>query len=517
MVTDSVEQTTQTLVNNQTKKSTAMKHWINYSALVLSLGMGACSSEDTLVENSKLSNKITQIVAKMGTLQTDSTSSRTTINMGEFESDFISLVWADKDTIGIYPTSGDQLSFPITDGIGTNTCTFNGGGWALKTSSSYTAYSPFNRANYYNDVEKLPVSMLGQKQKGNGNSAHIGKYDLQIAKGETPDNGKISFDFEHQVCFIRMDLTAPIAETWKSITLKSDGEFTTEAIMDLTKDTPVITPTSTTNSVTLELEDVTTTADNLGITAYMVVLPVDLREKTLDVILTDSKGNVHYIEAEVAHNYRNFKSGFARWIKAAYQSEIDGVYKDGTAYIAKTGNLKSILNDDYLNITSLKITGSINGTDISCLRQMLGGSEFSEPERGKLKTLDLSEATIVEGGNWYYNISTSSNDECYTSNNKVGEYMFYGCTNLKNIILPNNITSIGLSAFRSCEYLTSINIPYSVLSIGNYAFEECYLKEITIPRGSIGIGAFKECYNLTTVTIGDEVTSIEEKAFYDCI
>ena len=495
-----------------------MKHWIHYSALMLSLSIGACSSENAIVEELHSNNEIKEIVANMGALQTEETSSRTTVNMGEFESDLISLVWADKDTIGIYPATGDQLSFPITDGIGTNTCTFNGGGWALKTSTSYTAYSPFNRANYYNDVTKLPVSMLGQKQVGNGSSAHIGKYDLQIAKGETPENGKITFDFEHQVCFIRMDLTTPVAGTWKSITLKSDADFTTEATMDLTQDVPVITPTSTANSVTLELDDVTTTDDNLSITAYMVVLPVDLKEKTLDVVLTNSKGSVYYIEAEIAHNYRNFKPGFARWIKAAYPSEIDGIYKDGTAYIAKAGNLKGILGDDYLNMTSLKIVGSINGTDIKFIREMAGRDiDYNETE-GKLTDLDLSEATIVEGGEGYYKSGLAPTAVYrYTSNNVVGDLMFYGC-DLQNIVLPNGVTSIGYEAF-SYNSITSIKLPDGITSIGENAFSNCTsLSTVEFPANlkSIGCGAFANCSSLTQVELPSGITSISTSAFVNC-
>lgn len=515
-----------------------MKHWIHYSALMLSLSIGACSSEDAIVEKLHSNNEIKEIVANMGALQTEETSSRTTVNMGVFESDLISLVWAEKDTIGIYPATGDQLSFPITDGIGTNTCTFNGGGWALKTSTSYTAYSPFNRANYYNDVTKLPVSMLGQKQVGNGSSAHIGKYDLQIAKGETPDNGKITFDFEHQVCFIRMDLTAPVAGTWKSITLKSDADFTTEATMDLTQDVPVITPKSTANSVTLELENVTTTDDDLTITAYMVVLPIDLSEKTLEVELLDSNGNVHYVEAEVAFNRRNFRPGYARWIKAAYEADVNGVYKNGVAYIAKAGNLKSILGDDYLNMTSLKIVGSINGTDIKCIREMAGRDINENETEGKLTDLDLSEATIVEGGDGYFKNLLGY---IYTSNNVVGDCMFYRCHNLENIVLPNGITSIGVYAFSStslrtvefpanlksiggsvfayCSSLANIKLPDGITSIGEYAFSNCTsLSTVEFPANlkSIGCGAFVNCSSLTQVELPSGITSISTSAFINC-
>ena len=59
---------------------------------------------------------------------------------------------------------------------------------------------------------------------------------------------------------------------------------------------------------------------------------------------------------------------------------------------------------------------------------------------------------------------------------------FYN-TNIKNIDIPNSVTSIGDWAFKGCSNLKSITIPNSVTSIGNYAFDGCSsLNEIIIPR-----------------------------------
>lgn len=134
--------------------------------------------------------------------------------------------------------------------------------------------------------------------------------------------------------------------------------------------------------------------------------------------------------------------------------------------LKEAGSLKKQLGDDYLKIVSLKVVGSINGDDIYYLRKMLGGSNFSQADWGKLTTLDLSEALIVEGGEWYY-------DKYYSSDNVIGDYMFCGCTNLRNIVLPDNITMVGESAFRDCSALKSIIIPDNVASIGKFAFYSC--------------------------------------------
>ena len=73
-------------------------------------------------------------------------------------------------------------------------------------------------------------------------------------------------------------------------------------------------------------------------------------------------------------------------------------------------------------------------------------------------------------------------------------------SNVKNIVVPNSVTSIGNSAFYGCSSLTQIEIPTSVTSIGDDAFHNCSsLSQIEIPSSvtSIGRAAFSGCSNLT--------------------
>ena len=57
----------------------------------------------------------------------------------------------------------------------------------------------------------------------------------------------------------------------------------------------------------------------------------------------------------------------------------------------------------------------------------------------------------------------------------IGDYAFQGCSSLTRVTFGDNskLTSIGEYAFNGCEVLTSIKIPDSVTSIGNYAFRGC--------------------------------------------
>ena len=60
----------------------------------------------------------------------------------------------------------------------------------------------------------------------------------------------------------------------------------------------------------------------------------------------------------------------------------------------------------------------------------------------------------------------------------IGDMAFDGCSNLKEIEIPNGIETIGSTAFRNCA-LTSLVIPESVKSIDGYAFNNCkHLMEV---------------------------------------
>ena len=184
-----------------------------------------------------------------------------------------------------------------------------------------------------------------------------------------------------------------------------------------------------------------------------------------------------------------------------------------TTQVDEAGNLPSKISasEKYL-ITNLKIVGKINGTDLKFIREMAGCDYNREKTDGKLSILDLSEAKIVAGGDAYVWFSK----DYYTSNDKLGDYAFFGCSGLTRLTLPSSVTEIGESAFQDCRGLTSLTLPSSVTSIGRYAFKGCSgLTSLTLPSGvtSIGWGAFEACSGLTSLTIPSSVTSIGEYAF----
>ena len=176
----------------------------------------------------------------------------------------------------------------------------------------------------------------------------------------------------------------------------------------------------------------------------------------------------------------------------------------------KAGTLKNTIDPIsaslYKKLTKLTVAGPINGDDIYYLRQM-----FDEYEYERLNTLDLSKASIVDGG---------SKDTYTTSNDEIGRNMFSNFSELSIITLPDNAISIGSYAFDNCSKLRTVYMGEEVTSIGASAFLMCSnLSTISIGKGviSIGEGCFRGCSSLSTFTIPDNVTSIGSLAFYECL
>lgn len=175
--------------------------------------------------------------------------------------------------------------------------------------------------------------------------------------------------------------------------------------------------------------------------------------------------------------------------------------------LSEAGTLKekiSTIGTD--NIQSLKISGPLNGTDISYLRQLCGyaSSSFTTPI---VEVLDMSEAEIVNGGDAYYTelITGNPNDEVkyFTENHVLGDYIFSGCVWLKEFILPVSTTHIGKACFNSDQRLLSVIIPEGVKRIERRAFYYCInLQEIVLPSTllSIDAQAFEYCTSLNKVT-----------------
>ena len=121
----------------------------------------------------------------------------------------------------------------------------------------------------------------------------------------------------------------------------------------------------------------------------------------------------------------------------------------------------------------------------------------------------------------------------------IGDKTFSGCSGLTSINIHDGVTHIGAYAFENCSSLASIDIPSRVTSIGDEAFSGCYFTEESFINNSsltdddnwgatlcdeetndgllIKNNAIVKCRPwATSVTIPEGVTSIASSAFFEC-
>ena len=124
----------------------------------------------------------------------------------------------------------------------------------------------------------------------------------------------------------------------------------------------------------------------------------------------------------------------------------------------------------------------------------------------------------------------------------IGDGIFYACSHLKSVKLPQNITVIPKQMFEACKSIETIRIPEGVKIIRESAFKDCSLlesiylpetltqidesvfngcsslKSIQIPSSLsvINNASFRKCTSITNITIPENVQEIDDYAFEGC-
>ena len=96
---------------------------------------------------------------------------------------------------------------------------------------------------------------------------------------------------------------------------------------------------------------------------------------------------------------------------------------------------------------------------------------------------------------------------------------FLGCSSLKSVSLPDSITSMDTEIFSGCTSLSSVKLPNKCVNITSSTFEGCTsLTEITLPDTvtTIQDHAFKNCTALKTINWSKSITDIQSYAFENC-
>ena len=156
------------------------------------------------------------------------------------------------------------------------------------------------------------------------------------------------------------------------------------------------------------------------------------------------------------------------------------------------------------NLTSVTIPNSVTS---------IGNQAFSGCSgRTAVHITDLASWCYISFGDNTYNYGAAE----YSNPLSYAHHLYLNGEEVKDLVIPNSVTSIDRRAFYGCENLTSVTIPNSVTSIGIQAFYGCSgLTSVTIPNSvtSIGDEAFRGCQSLTSINIPNSVTSIGSRVF----
>lgn len=102
---------------------------------------------------------------------------------------------------------------------------------------------------------------------------------------------------------------------------------------------------------------------------------------------------------------------------------------------------------------------------------------------------------------------------------EIGEAVFYNHEEIREVRLPDKLVKIGRRAFYHCLNLQKIEFPAKLEEIGSEAFWGAHIKDIVLPENvkSIGESCFACCNYLTNLRICSNILKAGNKAFYRCI
>ena len=176
------------------------------------------------------------------------------------------------------------------------------------------------------------------------------------------------------------------------------------------------------------------------------------------------------------------------WGRYKVRERGDIITKTKKIHIDQAGTLSNILDSDTARkLTDVVITGELNLNDFLYLRQAAGCLDIRGKDvvlcDGVLQNLDLSNAKLIDDGNYYYDFVRIYKDKDgawhYTlldeeasigDNGKSFQGLFACLYGLDTVRLPTSLTTIGRFAFYDDSYLFTVEIPESVTEIDSYAF-----------------------------------------------
>lgn len=200
---------------------------------------------------------------------------------------------------------------------------------------------------------------------------------------------------------------------------------------------------------------------------------------------------------------------------SAHQSQFyKGVYYSWTKNDTNDGViLLSAWNTaGFPEVIELPATREIDGKELPVVG--LGADIFNIRSNGTVRNVIVPDTVTTIGEGVF---ESCKNLESIVLSKRLQEIYrgaFHNCTKLKSIVLPNTMRKIGISAFEGCSSLSSVTLGTGLREIGMWAFKDCpSLKSITIPANVTNIGGTLKVFGNTPVTVYGYSGSEAEKKY----
>ena len=138
--------------------------------------------------------------------------------------------------------------------------------------------------------------------------------------------------------------------------------------------------------------------------------------------------------------------------------------------------MEYIVNDDQKTCTvtgtrdyanwALNIPEEIDGYIVTGIAD----GAFKESD---MRLVILPDTIETIGEYAFYKCQSLSHMKLPQNVSVIGDYAFYGCTSWKNAIIPSSAHTIGVAAYAACFAIEEINVPASLINIGDMAFSGC--------------------------------------------
>lgn len=169
----------------------------------------------------------------------------------------------------------------------------------------------------------------------------------------------------------------------------------------------------------------------------------------------EDNGYFYVADLDPHHNGFSYQFNSAQDMIIDIKPEAATEMLSADVTLTDAGTLSSKIDlGKKFDYTSLKISGPVNGDDIRLIREMAGRDANGNLTNGRLRDLDIKEASIVSGGRAYL---IENSTEYISADNALTDKMFYGCS-LISIALPDGIRTIGDGVLAMCNGLEDIKI-----------------------------------------------------------